>query len=165
LTLSADYAKVRRSSGSATKSGTDRGIEQAKECHGMNAIAQYCRHLGWRIAVAGLLVGGATSARANDWGNWPVPWPPVNSGNAPPPVIDPGPPIETPPPGGGNGPPPIDTPPPAGDGAPPAAEPPPEVPVPEPPGGAKSTPEPASAVMGLFGVGAGLLAWRRKRLG
>jgi hypothetical protein len=124
----------------------------------MKNMVRYCRHLGWRIAVAGLLLGGATSARANDWGTWPVPWPPADGGGSqPPPVTNPGPPIQEPPPGGGNNPPPIDIP-------PPGAEPPPDVPVPLTPPGA-SSPEPASAVMGLFGVGAGVLAWRRKRLG
>jgi hypothetical protein len=43
--------------------------------------------------------------------------------------------------------------------------PPPDVPPPgnPPPGGAQS-PEPASAVMGLCGIGVGLAAWRRKRM-
>jgi hypothetical protein len=129
----------------------------------MKHFVRYCRHWGWRIAVVGLLATGATSARANDWGNWPVPWPPPGSNNPPPDTGTVPPPIDEPPPGGGIEPPPIDIPPPGGEVPPPGVELPPEVPPPGvPPAGAES-PEPASAIMGLCGIGAGLVAWRRKR--
>jgi hypothetical protein len=125
----------------------------------------YCRHFGWRLVAAGILATSVTPARADDWGNWPVPWPPPGSTN--PPSVTP--PTDIPPPGSGqppaSQPPGIEVPPP-GTGQPPTgADSPPEVPVPlvPPPGSpGPSSPEPASAVLGLFGVSAGLVAWRRK---
>jgi hypothetical protein len=130
-----------------------------------------CRHFGWRLVVAAILATGVAPVRADDWGNWPVPWPPPGSTNPPGGPTPPG--TVVPPPGdvgppAGSGQPPTSTPPginvpPAGSGQPPTgAESPPEVPV--PPGSpGPSTPEPASAVLGMLGVSAGLLAWRRQR--
>jgi hypothetical protein len=131
----------------------------------MKHWTRYCRHWGWRIALAGVFVVGTSAARAGDWGDWPVPWPPPGSTNPPPGTdVDP-PPVEEPPPGGGIEPPPIDVPPPGGGDPPGETEEPPLVPPPgSPPTPVSESPEPASAVMGLCGLGAGLLAWRRKRL-
>jgi hypothetical protein len=131
----------------------------------MKHLGRYCRHWGLRIAVAGLLAGGAAPARANDW---PIPWPPAGTTNPPPGGGTDVPPPgggDQPPPGGGDQPPPIDQPPPGGGVPPVGAEPPPDVPPPGSPPGTPpaNSPEPASAVMGLFGVGAGVVALRRKR--
>src|SRR5258708_5941131 len=64
----------------------------------------YCRHIGWRLVVAGILATGAAPLRADDWGSWPVPWPPAWQQTPPaggPPPAGPGspPPPRTPPPG------------------------------------------------------------------
>ena len=140
----------------------------------MKLWLRHCRHWGWQFALAGALTIGAATARADDWGNWPVPWPPAGSTNPPTTVPPPAgggvtPPGDTVPPAGTGQPPPtipptITPPPPAGSQPPVAAESPPEVPISPSPSGS-SSPEPASAVLGLFGVSAGLMAWRRKRAG
>ncbi|HEY1379111.1 MAG TPA: hypothetical protein VGF55_20080 [Gemmataceae bacterium] len=116
-----------------------------------------------RLAAAGAVT--VTLAGRAPAGEWPVPWPPPADNNPPPTDNPPPPPGDTnPPPGTGqpppDNPPPIDVPP--GTGQPPPVDVPP-VPPPggPPPGG--NTPEPASAVLGLCGVAAGLIAWRRKR--
>ena len=136
----------------------------------MKHYGYYCRHIGWRLVVAGILATGAAPVRADDWGTWPVPWPPPGSTNSPPAGPNPSggvtPPSQGPPSGSGQPPvtaPPGINPPPSGSGQPPiAADTPPSVPVPGTPS-SPSSPEPASAVLGLCGVGVGLLAWRRKR--
>jgi hypothetical protein len=136
----------------------------------MKNWSHYCRPIGWRLVVAGILATGAAPVRADDWGNWPVPWPPPGSTN--PPAGGPAGSGVTPPPANGqppgSPPPAIDSPPPGSSQPPTGAEPPPLVPLPGVPLGPPvpippATPEPASAVMGLCGVGAGVLAWRRKR--
>src|SRR5262245_30223765 len=120
----------------------------------MKHLIRVCRRWGWQAAIVGLLATGSTTACANDWGSWPVPWPPPGSTNPPvdqPPGVPPPIPVDQPP-GTGSNPPPVELPPP-GTGNPPPDVPPPDVPPPgnPPPGGAQS-PEPASAVMGLCGL-------------
>jgi hypothetical protein len=134
----------------------------------------FCRHFGWRMVVAGTLATGSVPVRADDWGNWPVPWPPPGSTNTPTSGPTPSGAGVTPPTDGspaGTGQPPVTPPPgssqpPAASGQPPiAADAPPDVPIPPVPITPFGSPEPASLVMGLCGVGAGLMAWRRKRTG
>lgn len=127
----------------------------------------------WALALAvSVGLGCLLTARATA-GEFPVPWPPPGTNEppttpppdtAPPPPTTDIPPVVIPPDTN----PPVVVPPP-GDGEPPAGSPPPEVPPPDvptpevPPPSVHGTPEPASVVIGLIGIGAGIFATRRKR--
>jgi hypothetical protein len=133
---------------------------------------RFCQHWGWRVATATLFLAAASPVRADDWGNFPVPWPAPGSTNQPSSGPTPAgsgvtPPGGTTPPSGSGQPPTTippgtDNPPPGGGVPPVGADSPPAVPTPGTPS-APATPEPASAILGLIGASTGLFAWRRKR--